>query len=109
MNSSPSDPITPEQVKQSYEAADSFVREVSNFHPEVAIPSHNELRHAGHHFIAAMSDPDNINRDESTKCYARKLVTGLSGGVFGLLDAVLKQRSFDDFGSRYDRKFQRRL
>ena len=30
--------------------------------------------------------------------YARKLVTGLSGGVFGLLDAVLKRRSFDDFG-----------
>ena len=30
--------------------------------------------------------------------YARKLVTGLSGGVFGYLDSVLERHSFDEFG-----------
>ena len=30
--------------------------------------------------------------------YARKLVTGTSGGVFDLLDPVLERRSFDEFG-----------
>jgi hypothetical protein len=30
--------------------------------------------------------------------YARKLVTGLSGGVFDLFDAVPERHSFDDFG-----------
>ena len=30
--------------------------------------------------------------------YVRKLVTELSGGVFGYLDSVLERRSFDEFG-----------
>ena len=30
--------------------------------------------------------------------YARKLVTELSGGVFGYLDSVLERHSFDEFG-----------
>jgi hypothetical protein len=30
--------------------------------------------------------------------YAQKLVTGTSGGVFDLLDAVLERYSFDDLG-----------
>ena len=30
--------------------------------------------------------------------YVRKLVTELSGGVFGFLDSVLERHSFDEFG-----------
>ena len=30
--------------------------------------------------------------------YVRKLVTELSGGVFGYLDSVLERHSFDEFG-----------
>ena len=30
--------------------------------------------------------------------YARKLVTAISGGVFGYLDSVLERHSFDEFG-----------
>ncbi len=39
-------------------------------------------------------------RADQTKgrSYARKLVTGLSGGVFGLFDSVLERHSFDEFG-----------
>ena len=39
------------------------------------------------------------NRPESvTGSYVRKLVTELSGGVFGYLDSVLERHSFDEFG-----------
>ena len=30
--------------------------------------------------------------------YVRKLVTELSGGVFGYLDSVLERHSFDEYG-----------
>ena len=33
-----------------------------------------------------------------TWSYVRKLVTELSGGVFGYLDSVLERHSFDEFG-----------
>jgi len=36
--------------------------------------------------------------------YARKLVTGTSGGVFDLLDPVLERRSFDEFGGHCQSK-----
>ncbi len=42
--------------------------------------------------------------------YARKLVTGISGGVFDLFDAVLEFHSFDDLGElawRTDHAFAR--
>ena len=32
------------------------------------------------------------------RSYVRKLVTELSGGVFGYLDSVLERHSFDEFG-----------
>ena len=34
----------------------------------------------------------------SRSSYVRKLVTELSGGVFGYLDSVLERHSFDEFG-----------
>ena len=36
--------------------------------------------------------------DAENWSYARKLVTGTSGGVFDLLDPVLERHSFDEFG-----------
>ena len=36
--------------------------------------------------------------DGLTRSYVRKLVTELSGGVFGYLDSVLERHSFDEFG-----------
>ena len=35
---------------------------------------------------------------EACASYVRKLVTELSGGVFGYLDSVLERHSFDEFG-----------
>ena len=37
-------------------------------------------------------------KPRSAKSYVRKLVTELSGGVFGYLDSVLERHSFDEFG-----------
>ena len=34
----------------------------------------------------------------TAQSYVRKLVTELSGGVFGYLDSVLERHSFDEFG-----------
>ena len=36
--------------------------------------------------------------DPPRQSYVRKLVTELSGGVFGYLDSVLERHSFDEFG-----------
>ena len=38
------------------------------------------------------------NHDQELPSYVRKLVTELSGGVFGYLDSVLERHSFDEFG-----------
>ena len=42
-------------------------------------------------------DPD-ILAVQEVESYVRKLVTELSGGVFGYLDSVLERHSFDEFG-----------
>ena len=39
-----------------------------------------------------------IAESDSNWSYVRKLVTELSGGVFGYLDSVLERHSFDEFG-----------
>ena len=41
---------------------------------------------------------DEIGVIQATQSYVRKLVTELSGGVFGYLDSVLERHSFDEFG-----------
>ena len=40
----------------------------------------------------------NTNAQRYRESYVRKLVTELSGGVFGYLDSVLERHSFDEFG-----------
>ena len=41
---------------------------------------------------------DAVEPSASGGSYVRKLVTELSGGVFGYLDSVLERHSFDEFG-----------
>ena len=51
--------------------------------------------------LRASSDEANLRHQEDAKTkqsYVRKLVTELSGGVFGYLDSVLERHSFDEFG-----------
>ena len=49
---------------------------------------------------AMLSDIQDLPRgqDQFEESYVRKLVTELSGGVFGYLDSVLERHSFDEFG-----------
>ena len=44
-----------------------------------------------------LSNCRRVERHEG-ESYVRKLVTELSGGVFGYLDSVLERHSFDEFG-----------
>ena len=48
--------------------------------------------------ITQFTDEVGIARELELSSYARKLVTALSGGVFGYLDSVLERHSFDEFG-----------
>ena len=55
---------------------------------DAALESVEELRMFGTAYIV----------DSRAQSYVRKLVTELSGGVFGYLDSVLERHSFDEFG-----------
>ena len=57
------------------------------------VPRHQRRRRQG---LVARFDVDAANA--LAKSYVRKLVTELSGGVFGYLDSVLERHSFDEFG-----------
>ena len=45
-----------------------------------------------------IADSGNSGEMDDAGSYVRKLVTELSGGVFGYLDSVLERHSFDEFG-----------
>ena len=43
------------EIRSLYETADRFAREVTQFRDAVSIPSHNELRYAGHHILQSIN------------------------------------------------------
>jgi hypothetical protein len=91
LTSAAAHPITPEQVLQAYNAADSFVREVSNFRSDVAIPAQNELRYAGHHFMLAVADTANIDQDQLAKANnhcSRAMYEAADAGIISALDMI---------------------
>ena len=49
------------------------------------------------HIDAFLAETASLS-DKNVSSYVRKLVTELSGGVFGYLDSVLERHSFDEFG-----------
>jgi NTP pyrophosphatase (non-canonical NTP hydrolase) len=51
------------ELRQLYETADRFAREVGELRSEVPIPAHNELRYAGHHLLQSLND-DGVVADE---------------------------------------------
>ena len=48
------------ELRQLYETADSFAREVGELRSEVPIPAHNELRYAGHHLLQSLDDEGTV-------------------------------------------------
>jgi len=83
-----------EQLKVAYDSADQFGREVSNFRADVAIPAHNELRYAGHHFLQAVTQhEEDISIDEDNLIRAinhcqRSMYEAADAGIISALDMI---------------------
>ena len=57
------------ELKELYEEADRFAREVGEFQYEVPIPAHNELRYAGHHLLPACGKSRDSGIDTTCPMY----------------------------------------
>ena len=55
------------ELRQLYETADSFAREVGELRSEVSIPAHNELRYAGHHLLQSLNDEGTVVDEDLLK------------------------------------------
>ena len=55
------------ELRQLYETADSFAREVGELRSEVSIPAHNELRYAGHHLLQSLNDEGTVIDEDLLK------------------------------------------
>lgn len=94
------DPIVPnaavnsvevDAVYDQYEIADSFSREVANFRSEVVIPSHNELRCAGHHVLKAWVGNSTETMSQLTKAKhhcQRSMYEASDAGIMSALDMI---------------------
>ena len=60
-------PDSLQELKDLYEEADRFAREIGEFRSDVSIPAHNELRYAGHHVLQAIGDSGEIDGDQIQK------------------------------------------
>lgn len=83
-----------QEVVESYEAADRFVREVGTFSKKAVIPALNELRYAGHHVIQAIDHNDRrvVDADKlrSARSHCRRAMYEASeAGIMFAASAVL--------------------
>ena len=52
------------EIRDAYELADQFTREVGEFRERASIPAHNELRYAGHHLLQSINEDGKVADDE---------------------------------------------
>lgn len=85
------------KIDKLYDEADAFSREVAEFRDEAAIPAHNELRYAGHHFIqATVADDDEKKLTALTKARGhceRAMYEASEAGIQHAVLAILDFRS----------------
>ena len=60
-------PITIQSLRQFYNIADQYVREVAEYRDAASIPALNQLRYAGHHFLRAIGDDGSIQSEEDLR------------------------------------------
>lgn len=78
-------------IHDQYQVADAFSREVSNFREDVAIPSHNELRYAGHHAIQAWVASGDERASHMTKARnhcQRSMYEAADAGIMSALEMI---------------------
>ena len=80
------------ELKELYEEADRFAREVGEFQSEVPIPAHNELRYAGHHLLQAINDDGTIADDgqilKAKNHCERAMYEAAEAGIISALDLM---------------------
>ena len=97
MNSMSVSPKTPDaggvaELRQLYETADRFAREIAEFRTEIAIPAYNELRYAGYHLLRALNDDGKIVDEEQLRrarnhC-ERAMYEAAEAGIISALDSI---------------------
>ena len=86
-------------LRELYDKADGFAREVAQYRDDVAIPAHNELRYAGHHLLQALDDNGEVSDEEQMRracahCERAMYEAGEAGIVYAL-------RQFNQFRQDY--------
>lgn len=80
-----------DDVKEAYETADQFAREVGERRSLVSIPAHNELRYAGHHFMESVGADDaeavELRRKSFSHCQ-RAMYEAAEAGIMSLLREI---------------------
>ena len=80
------------ELKELYEEADRFAREVGEFQYEVPIPAHNELRYAGHHLLQAIGgDGTVVDESQLSKAKShceRAMYEAAEAGIISALDLM---------------------
>ena len=79
-------------LRELYERADCFAREVGETRYEVPIPAHNELRYAGHHLLQSLDDDGTADDEEQLRkarnhC-ERAMYEAAEAGIMHVLEAI---------------------
>ena len=86
-------------LKDIYNHADQFAKEISEFMSEISIPAYNELRYAGHHLLKSLGDDGEIGDDNQyEKALSHCERAGYEAAEAGII-AVLE--SIKDFKEDY--------
>ena len=86
------DAETIRELRDLYETADRFAREVTAFRSEVSIPAHNKLRYAGHHLLQSIDDSGTIiadrNLGKAKHHCERAMYEAAEAGILSALDEI---------------------
>ena len=80
------------ELRQLYETADRFAREIAEFRTEIAIPAYNELRYVGYHLLRALNNDGKIVDEEQLRraknhC-ERAMYEAAEAGIISALDSI---------------------
>lgn len=80
------------EIRDAYELADQFAREVGEFREKASIPAHNELRYAGHHLLQSINENGTVVDDEllqKAKSHCRRaMYEAAESGIVSALKGI---------------------
>ena len=85
-------------LKDTYNHADQFAKEISEFMSEVSIPACNELRYAGHHLLKSLGDDGEIVDDNQyKKALSHCERAGYEAAEAGIIAALEYLKDFKEY------------